>query len=239
VFVRRYLTISVLLAAAVLPVIIGASCPPPSAPYFVAIGTNTAGIATEVPDCTPGFVCISVVNTAYISADVSLYVHDGFDLDLDYCQWNAPIYVGTPQSASQYCPGYNLGEFQIARTQLFNPTAPLPSNLFPMQGVNVRILQPRETLLVRIQEGDIKTFGVEVGRTGTLPDTPEIQNGPYYRCTLVNLGFIRVPRVSEHVPSGETFQFVIYDENDGAAPGLAQFAMRTGTSSTGGCPAVQ
>ena len=122
---------------------------------------------------------------------------------------------------------------------MFNPTAPLPSNLYPVQGLNVRTLQPRETLLVRIQEGDIKTFGIELARTGMLPGNPEIQDGPYYRCTLVNLGAINVPRVSEHVPSGETFQFVIYDENDGAAPGLAQFATRTGTSSTGGCPAVQ
>jgi len=146
---------------------------------------------------------------------------------------------GSPVFVSEYCPGYNLGEFQLARPQLFTPTAPLPSNLFPVQGLDVRILQPRETLLVRIQEGDIKTFGIELGRTGTLPGNPEIQDGPYYRCTLVNLGSIRVPRVSEHVPSGETFQFVIYDQNNGAAPGLAQFATRTGTSSTGGCPAVQ
>jgi len=48
---------------AVLPVIIGASCPPPSMPYFATIGSNTFGVATDVPDCSPGFVCSDSVKS--------------------------------------------------------------------------------------------------------------------------------------------------------------------------------
>jgi len=177
---------------------------------------------------------------------VSLYVHDGFDLDLVYCQEDQQVEDGDGvvivdpfENLSWDCPGYNLGEFQIARTQLFDPEDPLPSHLYPVQGQTIRTLRPRETLLVRIQEGDIKTFGIEMGQTGTLPDNPEIQDGPYYRCTQIDLGFFFVPRASEHIPTGETFQFVVYDESGGVVPGLAQLATTTATSSTGGCPAIE
>jgi len=246
VSVRRYLTISVILSAAVLPVIIGASCPPPSTPYFATIGSNTIGVATDVPECSPGFVCISVVNTTFIDIDVSLYVHDGFDLELDYCmedrQTNedgGTIIIDTYENLSEECPGYNLGEFQLARTQLFDPPEGLDSNLYLVQGRNIRTLEHRETLLVRIQEGDIKTFGIEVAQSGLLPDNPEIQDGPYYRCTLLNLGWYYVPRAAEHIPTGETFQFVVFDESGGVVPGLAQLATTSATSSVGGCPSVQ
>ena len=119
--VKRYLTLSVLLSAAVLPVIIGASCPPPSTPYFASIGSNRVGTTTEVPSCTPGNVCISIVNTTFIDVEVSLYKHDGFDLELDYCQETRPDVIGgTPVFIAEYCPGYNFGEYQLVRPQLFD-----------------------------------------------------------------------------------------------------------------------
>ena len=92
------------------------------------------------------------------------------------------------------------------------------------------------------QEGDIKTFGIAVGRTGTLLADPAIKDGPRYRCSLVAVHAIQgqpgTERLTEDIPSGETFQFVIYDQNEGAAPGLANLATRIGKSSSGPCPPV-
>ena len=116
----------------------------------------------------------------------------------------------------------------------------MPSNLYPIQGSAIRTLAPRESVLVQIQDRDIKTFGISIGRVGALPATPEIRDAPRYRCTMVNLGTIRVPRSAEDVPSGETFQYTIYDQSDCAIPGLARLAVRTGTSNgSSGCPAVK
>jgi hypothetical protein len=153
-----------------------------------------------------------------------------------YCTWRPPNNVWIYQDESQYCPGYNVGEYQLSRPQIF--TAPL---LFPIQGQNIRTLKTRESMQVRIQDASVKTFGITLGAPGSLAaGTPEIMDGPKYRCTMVDLGpNVRVQRAPEHVPSGETFQFTIYDLNNCALPGLAQFATRTGTSSGTGCPAVQ
>ncbi|HSW44952.1 MAG TPA: hypothetical protein VLM89_05230 [Phycisphaerae bacterium] len=224
-----------LCAVAAVPIIIGSSCPPPADPFYIAVTPNRLNISTQIPQCNPGFVCISVVNTACVDAEVSLFIHDGYDLNLTYCNWTPPTQVWFPEDASQYCPGYNVGEFQLARPDLF--TAAFN---YPIQGQGIRLLKPRESLQVRIQDASIKSFGIEVARPGELPATPEIIDGPKYRCTMVNLGGnIRVTRSPEHVPTGETFQFVIYDLNNCALPGLAQFATRTGTSSGTGCPAVR
>ena len=232
---RRGLVAAALCGGAALPVIIGASCPPPSDPFYLAVTPDRLNVATQIPQCNPGFVCISVVNTACVDVEVSLFVHNGYDLTLPSCNWVPPTQVWFPEDASQYCPGYNVGEFQLARPQLFTNV-----NLYPIQGQNIRLLKPRESLQVRIQDGSIKTFGIELARPGELPASPEIIDGPRYRCTMVNLGSnIRVTRSPEHVPTGETFQFVIYDLNNCALPGLAQFATRTGTSSGTGCPSVQ
>ena len=237
---RRSLVISMIVTCIALPVIIGASCPSPSAPFFTDIGTTTGRTVTQVPDCSPGFVCISIINTTCIDVEVALYVHNGFDLGLDYCEFERGItIVGTPLRASEECPGYNLGEYQIALPQLFDPPADQPSNLYTIQGQETRILKPRETLLERIELSKIKTFGVRIGRVGTLPGNPALTDAPRYRCTRVPLGTIRVPRSSEDVPTGETFQYVIVDELDCGLPGAALFALRTGTSSTGGCPSVR
>lgn len=231
---RRGLVIAILCGAAALPVIIGASCPPPTNPFYLAVTPDRLNTNTQIPECSPGFVCISVVNTACVDCEVSLFRHDGYDLTTPptYCTWVPPNNVWFPEDRSQYCPGYNVGEYQLSRPQLFAANL-----LYPIQGQNVRVLKPRESLQVRIQDTSVKSFGIQLGRVGTLPNNPEITDGPKYRCTMVDLGpYVRVQRSPEHVPSGETFQFVIYDLNNCALPGLAQFATRTGTSSGTGCP---
>jgi len=230
---RRWLVVAALCAAVALPVIIGASCPSPSDPVYLAVTTSELTVTTQIPQCNPGFVCISVVNTACVDVEVSLYIHNGYDLTNPptYCSWTPPNNVWYPEDRSQYCPGYNVGEYQLAQPQLFTDV-----NLYPISGQDIRVLNPRESLQVRIQDTSIKSFGIEVAGSGGLPNSPEIVDGPKYRCTMVDLGSdIRVPRSSEHIPSGETFQFVIYDLNNCALPGLAQFATRTGTSSGTGC----
>ncbi|HOW73565.1 MAG TPA: hypothetical protein PKY77_23435 [Phycisphaerae bacterium] len=237
---RRCLIACGLAVALVVPVLIGTSCPAPSDPFYLSVTSSRLNVGTQVPDCVDGFVCLSVVNSACIIVEFSLYVHNGYDLQLDYCTWNPSIVVGgTPQRASEECPGYNLGEFQISRVDLFTPPAGLPTNLYPIQGSDIRTLAPRESVLVQIQDGDIKTFGIALGRVGTLPAAPEIRDAPRYRCTMVDLGTINVPRSPEDVPSGETFQYTIYDQSDCAVPGLARLAVRTGTSGSGTCPPVR
>lgn len=237
---RRMMIIAVLTGALLLPILFGASCPQPTAPFFTQIGAGTGRTATQIPSCSPGFVCISIVNTTCVNVEVSLYVHDGFDLSLELCEFERGIVIGGTQlRPSEECPGFNLGEYQIARPQLFEPPGDLPSNLFPIQGRDTRLLRPRETVQVRVQEGDIKTFGIDVGLEGSLPGDPALREAPFYRCTQVNLGTTRVPRAREHIPSGDTFQFVVFDEVNCALPGTAQLAVRTASSATGGCPPVQ
>lgn len=235
---RRFLVACGILGALVLPVVIGTSCPAPSNPFYLSVTSNRLNLGTQVPDCVQGFVCLSVVNSACINVDVSLYVNNGYDLQLNYCNWNPPFISWIPLYASQYCPGYNLGEYQVSRVDLFAPPAGSASNLYPIQGSAIRTLTPRESVLVQIQDGDIKTFGIAIGRVGTLPDTPEIRDAPRYRCTMVDLGTILVSRAQEDVASGETFQYTIYDQSDCVIPGLARLAVRTGTSSATGCPAI-
>lgn len=246
---RRRVMLAVMVAGVSLPILIGASCPPPSQPFYLAISTNRLNVGAQIPDCTQGFVCVSVVNTACIDVEVSLYVHDGYDPLIEYpagfdsacCSANV---------VNQQCacprPGYQVGEVQLTRPELFEaaPTATtLPPNLRQIDGRNVRVLGPRESSLVQIQEGDIKSFGIAIGREGTLLANPELLGGPYFRCLLVAVPDtatgVTVERITEHVPSGETFQFVVYDQSECAAPGLARLGIRTGTSSGGGCPRVQ
>jgi hypothetical protein len=227
----------------IAPIMIGASCPPPSNPFFLSLTTTTLDVTTQVPNCVAGFVCVSIVNTACVDVDVALYVHDGFDPDLDYTSGAALACCPNPDTAVAACPcprpGYQVGEAQLTRPELFTDV-----NQTPIQGEDVRMLQPRESVLLQIQEGDIKSFGIALGRVGTVPAAPEIRDGPRYRCTLVAIPeTISAPggsaRAEEDVPSGETFQFKIYDQSNCAAPGLAQLATSAATSSSGGCPPVQ
>ena len=220
---RRLVILTVLGAAVALPILIGASCPPPSNPFFLSLTTNRLNVGTDIPDCVQGFVCISIVNTACVDAEISLYVHDGYDLDYQYC-----TYV---QWVLGSCLGADVGEFQLAPAQLFTT-----SNSYSIQGQGIRLLKQRESVLVRIQDSMVKSFGIKMARVGGLPDNAEIIGGPKYRCTMVDPGGDQ-PR-QEDVPTGETFQFVIRDQNECALPGLTQFATTTGTSAPGGCPPI-
>lgn len=240
---RRHLIAAVLGCAAALPIIIGASCPPPTTPFYLAVTSSNLDVGAQVPSCVPGRVCISVVNTAYVNVEVSLYVHDGFDPLIQYPAGVAFACCPNPDTALAPCPcprsGYQVGEIQLNRPELFSAV-----NLEPIQGFNVRLLQPRESLLLQFQEGDIKSFGLAAAMPGLLPAAPEVRDGPRYRCTMVPIpAVVGLPgsqaRAQEDVPSGETFQFVVYDQSGGALPGLAQLATRTGTSAAGGCPPMQ
>jgi len=245
---RRLVIVSVLGAAVALPILIGASCPPPSNPFYLALTTNRLNVGTDIPSCVQGFVCISIVNAAYVDVETALYVHDGYDTTspYKYPSGYSTACCPNPASATVGCacprPGYLVGEIQLSRPELFATGTPLPPNLRQIQGSNVRLLQPRESVFVQIQEGDIKSFGITVGRTGTLLANPEIRDGPRYRCSLVAVQAVQgqpgTERLTEDIPSGETFQFVVYDQNEGAAPGLARLATRIGKSSSGPCPPV-
>ncbi len=254
---RRLVILTVLGAAVALPILIGASCPPPSNPFFLALTTNRLNVGTDIPSCVQGFVCISIVNAAYVDVETALYVHDGFDPPMPDPDRPGSYIYQYPSGTSLACcgsgiitntgcacprPGYLVGEIQLSRPELFAAGAAAPPNIRPVQGTNVRVLKARESVFVQIQDGDIKTFGITVGPTGSLLDNPEITDGPRYRCSLVAVQAIEgqpgVERLPEDVPSGETFQFVIYDQNEGAAPGLARLAVRTGKSGSGSCPAV-
>jgi hypothetical protein len=242
-FKTRHLMISLLCASLGLAVVIGASCPPPATPFFLSITTNRLNVGTQVPDCVPGFVCISIVNTACADCEVALYTHDGFDPVQQYPSGQSTQCCPNPATAAGPCncprSGYQVGELQLTRPELFAAGATAtPPNLRPIDGQNVRVLRPRESVLVQIQDGDVKSFGVSVGSRGSLLANPEIQDGPRYRCTLVPIppvpGAVDLSRAIEDVPSGETFQFVVYDQSDCAAPGLARFATRVGVSAS--CP---
>lgn len=242
---NRHLIISLLCASLGLTVVIGASCPPPSTPFFLSISTNRLNVGTQVPDCVAGFVCISIVNTACINCEVALYTHDGFDPLQQFPSGQSIQCCPNPSTAAGPCncprPGYQVGELQLTRPELFAVgTGATPPHLRQIEGQNVRVLQPRESVLIQIQEGDIKTFGLAVGRQGTLLANPEIQDGPRYRCTMVPIpavpGAVDLARADEDVPSGETFQFVVYDQSNCAAPGLARFATNVGVSAN--CPII-
>jgi hypothetical protein len=245
---RRLVILTVLGAAVALPILIGASCPPPSNPFFLSLTTNRLNVGTDIPSCVQGFVCISIVNAAYVDVETALYIHDGFDptAPYKYPSGSSIACCPNPSSATIGCtcprPGYLVGEIQLARPELFAAGTPAPPNLYPIQGSNVRVLKARESVFIQIQDGDIKTFGIAIGRTGTLLANPEITDGPRFRCSMVAVQAIPgqpgVERLPEDVPSGETFQFVIYDQNEGASPGLARLATRTGKSGTGSCPPV-
>lgn len=222
--VRRVLVAAALCAGAALPVIIGASCPPPENPFYLAVTTNRLNVGAQIPPCTEGFVCISIVNTAYVPVDVSLYVHDGYDMNLTFCVSRPPpTVVWVTPVLNEYCPGFYLGEFQLAQPQLYTT-----ARLHPIDGQNIRVFRDRESTQLRIPKNNIKTFGIAVARQGELAaNGPEIQKGPHYRCTLVDLGFYYVPRAPEDVNDGCTLQYLIYDLNNGALPGLAQLAVQT------------
>jgi len=234
---HKYSPVIVISACIVAPIIIGASCPPPSGPLHFPSTSNPITIATTIPDCTPGWVCISIVNTTTVSAEVTLYTHDGYDPTLQFpfgISLNCCPNIAVAQNPCP-CPGpgYQVGELQLMRPQLFQAGL-----IHPIEGQNIRTIQPRESVLVEIQAGDIKSFGIEAGKVGTLPANPEIQDGPYYRCTMIPFPEINdAARAPEDVPSGETFQFVLVDKSNNASPGLTRFTTQTGASVTE-CPPI-
>jgi hypothetical protein len=229
---RRYLTVLFILAAGVVPVIIGASCPPPTTPIFTPTSTNTGG-ARVLPECEPGFVCVSIVNQACIPAEIALYTQNGFDLCVlvaGVCTYQfpdtpspacCPSGISNPTGCACQRPGADVGELMLTRPEIFQP-----AQLFSIQGSTTTILQPGASLLQRIQCGNIKTMGVAVGLPGASLTTPQFQEGPKYRERLAAPA-VRLPTDAR---CGGTIEFLVQDISRCADPVLSQFAITTTVS---------
>jgi len=234
---RAYLVLLLIGCCAAVPVIIGASCPPPSGPYFPTIDPQFTNVR-ELPDCVAGFVCISIVNQACIPAEVALYTHDGYDLNLEYA--DPPSYeCCTSPNPTEPCPcprdGALTGELKLARPELFGDeeeggeegeegdgeagTEP-PNNLTPIQGNDTRTLLPNESLLIRIQCEDVKTIGAAVGMVDS------VLTEPAHRELRYREPLDGSQAGANDVPCGGTIEFIVYDLSQCANPALTDFAMR-------------
>ena len=238
---RAYLVPAILGCSLAIPVIIGASCPPPTTPYFPTIDPQFTSVR-ELPDCVAGFVCISIVNQACIPAEVALYTHDGFDLDNEYTDPPSFECCTGPNPATPCpCPrvGALIGELELIRPELFGDTAdegdegdggdggdgdgtagPPPTTLTSIQGNDTRTLLPNESLLIRIQCEDVKTMGVAVGMIdGALTE-------PAHRELRHREPLDGSRPGQDEVPCGGTVEFIVYDLSQCANPALTDFAMR-------------
>lgn len=235
---RTYVTIPVLVACLVLPVIIGASCPPPNNPPFLAITAPATG-GVGLAACEEGRVCVSIVNEACADAEVMLYVHDGYDLAGNFIT-RVALECCEDENATAPCPcfrdGFDIGELQLRRPELF-----IVANRFRIAGDVVYDLPGRASILasrggsvqVNLDCEEVKSIGLEVGPNGSLPvGPPEDRQGPDYRCTQQEFQQTQ-PRALEHVACGETIQFTIEDRNNCVDPTLTVFRIARAVS--GGC----
>ncbi len=205
--------------------LVGATCPPPTRPYTLVMTTDffaeTGGVLSECND--PGSVCISFNNQASVPVQVALYYHDGYDpfnqyvrgVSYECCEAFLPS-----QPCACPCEGYDTGECELTRPEIFED-----KNLKTINGVPVITLNSRISTLQRVQCGDIKTMGVETARVGTnILAQPDYAEGPRYRSN---------PEASVQqgeVPCGETIEFRIVDLNEvttdtGAAEDLVSLAI--------------
>lgn len=231
---RLIRVILVVAGIAFIPVILGASCPAPSGPRYLT-PVRTGVVQPPVPDCDPGFVCISIVNRACITAQVALYTHDGYDDLVD------PVYPCRETTQDNVvlvvCDEAEVGELQLTRPQLFTPV-----NQALILGQQLLPLLPETSVLVRLQCSSVKSMGIEVSAPGgtnvddgdpTTPDEPTIDvlytAGPDYRCPMVNLSSTTITFDSD-VPCGETIQYLIRDINECVDPTLTNFTVDMTTS---------
>lgn len=221
---RRYLIASLVGAGVIIPILIGASCPPPAAPGFFGLVTDTTNI-TVLPSCNPGFVCVNFTNSTTIPVSVALYRHNGFDPN-DRCSTTSSFSCCTNPNSTVACPcpceGAQTGECQITRDDLFTGCSidPPTANLAPINGAQTAELAPAQSLEQRIRCGDVKTVGASVARADGDPiNEPADQNGPIYRDE------------SGGVSCGGTVQFLVFDLNESTAGGgsddLVTLAIRT------------
>ncbi len=229
---RRYLIVLLIAGAGLVPVLTGASCPPPSNVLFFPTQTNTQGTRT-LTDCNPGFVCVSIVNQACVPCEVALYTQNGYDFCVvvnGVCTYQypdppqpscCPVGLSNPNGCVCQRAGANIGEMLLTRPEIFRA-----QNIHPIQGLQTQVLQPGAAVLERIQCGDVKTLGVAVGTVGNALTTPQFQEGPRYRERLAAPA-VRLPG---EVRCGGTIEFLVYDISRCADPVLSQFAISTSVS---------
>lgn len=239
----KYVVYGLVAALVALPIIIGASCPPPDDPAFVSIITGPGSTTgQDLPNCEQGRVCISILNQTCTDTDVILYIHDGYDLAGTYVtRW--AIECCENENATEPCPCYrcgsDTGELQLTPPELFQP-----QNRYEIaDGEVIRVLQGREDqlsalggrLTISIRCEEVKTIGLEVGLEGQLPGLVQERAGADYRCTGVELECAQA--YTEDVACGATIQYTIVDRNNCANEDLTVFRIETNVSAD--CTEVQ
>ncbi len=233
---RKYVLCGILTALVGLPIIIGASCPPPDDPAFVSIITGPGStVGQDLPNCEQGRVCISILNQTCTDTDVILYIHDGYDLAGDYVTRTA-IECCENENATEPCPCYrcgsDTGELQLTPPELFQP-----QNRYEIaDGEVIRTLQGRVDRLsalggritVSIRCEEVKSIGLEVGLVDELPGLVRERAGADYRCTMVDLDCDQAH--TEDVACGATIQYTIVDRNNCANEDLTVYRIETNVS---------
>jgi hypothetical protein len=174
--------------------------------------------------CEPGRVCVDIINQACVPADVTLYVHDGYDLDGEYVTRTA-LECCENQNSTAPCPcdrpGFDVGEVQLRAPELFQAV-----NRVPIVAGGAELITTLDAQVGRVRRtflcDELKSVGIEMGDEGDLPAAPEERSSVYYRCTIIEVDR-EDQDAEEHVACGGTIQFRIYDRNDCAHPDLTQY----------------
>ena len=216
--VRRTVIGLLLLACGAAPVLIGASCPPPSSPIYTSLVTDNTILSLALPPCSQGFVCVNFTNNTTIPVDVAFYRHNGFDPNDLYAKTPSFSCCTNPNSQVACpcpCQGALQGECKLNREEIYRAV-----NLSTISGQQTLTLATNQSALERIRCGDVKTMGVAVAvDTGDVLNQPADRNEPVYRDEAGG------------VPCGQTVQFIIIDLNETTAGGgsaaLVTLAIRT------------
>jgi hypothetical protein len=170
-----------LLSCGAVPILIGASCPPPTnPPLFNVIPDNDGLTDIQIPACVQGFVCVNLANGATIPVVMSLYTHNGFDPNDQFadppqfsCCTNPNSQVACPCP----CPGRDTGNCRLDRIEIFQL-----NNLRPVSNLQQVPLAPNQSILQRVRCEDVKTLGAAVAKVdGNSVVAPEDAAGPIYR----------------------------------------------------------
>jgi hypothetical protein len=185
--VRRYTIGFLISASVVVPILIGASCPPPQGTGIFGLVTTNTNVDFTVPTCNSGFVCIVFTNSTIVPVKVALYVNNGYDpanqcgsLSSFTCCTNPNSTVACPCP----CPGAPTGNCKLNRQQLFAGCTgqAATANLSSINGSQTPDLAPAQSMEARLRCVDVKTLGAAVSRDTDNPVTnPADQNGPIYR----------------------------------------------------------
>lgn len=200
---RRIVLGAAVCTALVIPILIGASCPPPSAPGIYSLVTDNRNL-TVLPPCNTGFVCIIFTNSTTISVTGSLYRHNGFDPTNKCPSSFENRCCGPLQTGNCPCPcaGATTGDCRLSRDDLFTGCSLDP----PYLDANFSdvVLAPTQSAQRQVRCGDAKTLGATVARA-TTPAVIADAVGPIYRDEA---GGVRC---------GGTVQFLIVDLNETTA----------------------